>query len=350
MLTAYVSGHGFGHATRLAEVLRAVRALEPSLRIAVVGEPPAELFRQVLAGPVAFRRLRCDVGLAQRDALDIDLPATAERCREFEAGFEERVRSEAAFLREAGARLVVGDIPPLAFAAAARAGIPSFALGNFSWDWIYRHFSASEPSLERSAELAARAYAGAELVLELPFAGDLSIFPRRLPVGLVARRPRVARPEARRLLGLGSTPAVLLSFGGTGLPGLTPEALSRNGRLRFLWPGDLGWDRLRALGLSYPDVVGAVDVVVTKPGYGIVSDAIGAGARVVYTDRGDFPEYPILVREMQPYLACVYVPQEELRAGRLAGPVERALALPVPEPPELDGAERAAARLLEALR
>ncbi len=107
--------------------------------------------------------------------------------------------------------------------------------------------------------------------------------------------------------------------------------------------------RLDALGLGYEDVVGAVDVVVTKPGYGIVTDAISAGTRVVYTERGDFPEYPILVRDMQLHLACEHVSNDDLRAGRIAAPIRRVLARQMPPRPDLGGAERAASRVLEAL-
>lgn len=349
MLVAYVSGHGYGHLTRLCEVLRAVRSRAPSLPVTVVGQVPEPLVRRALAGPVAFRAEPCDVGLAQRDALEIDERATAERCRAFGARFEERTASEAAFLRASGARLVVGDIPPLAFAAAARAGLPSIGLGNFSWDWIYRHLASRQPSLAEAAERAARAYAAAELLLELPFAGDLTAFPRRERVGFVARRPRLDRAESRRRLGLGPEPAVLVSFGGVGLPVLDSDALRGNAGLRILLPGELGVDRLDALGMGYADVVQAADVVVTKPGYGIVTDAIAAGTRVVYTDRGDFPEYPIMVREMPAYLACVHVAREDLRAGRIAGPVRRVLGLPTPPPPDLGGAARAAARILDLL-
>ena len=349
MLVAYVSGHGFGHATRLCEVLRAVRGRAPALPFTLVGDVREDVLLHDLAGPVRARRLPCDVGLVQRDALEIDEAATAMRCREFERDWDERVETEAAFLREVGARLVLGDIPPLAFAAARRARIPSLGLGNFSWDWIYRHYAARHPSLATSAERAARAYADAELLLELPFAGDLSAFARRERIGLVARRPRVPRGVARRRLGLGERPAVLVSFGGVGLPGLAPGVLRREARVEFLFPEDLGPGRLRALELSYADVVGAADVVLTKPGYGIVSDAIAARTRVVYPDRGDFPEYPIMVREMALHLACVYVPSEDVRAGRVSDAISRALALEPPDAPDLDGAERAAARVVEAL-
>ena len=349
MLAAYVSGHGFGHATRLCEVLRAVRVRAPDLPITVVGAVPAWLVRRSVTGPVVLRAVACDVGLAQRDALVIDEPGTAERCREFDATWDARLEVEADFLSSSNARVVLGDIPPLAFAAAARAGVPSLALGNFSWDWIYRHLAGRQPSLAASAERAAHAYAKTGLLLELPFAGPLSAFPRRERVGLVARRPRVQRAEARRRLGLDHRPAVLVSFGGLGLPGLEGRVLGGDPGLQFVLPENVVVARLDALGLDYPDVVGAVDVVVTKPGYGIVSDAIGAGTRLVYTDRGDFPEYPIMVREMPRWLASVHIGNEELRSGRIVEAIRRVLAQPMPLQQDLDGAERAAVRVLEAL-
>jgi L-arabinokinase len=349
MLVAYATGHGYGHMTRLCEVLRAVRARDASLPIAFVGALPEGLVRRAVPGPVAFRPVETDAGLAQRDALEIDEAASAARCLAFEATWDARVEAEAAFLRDAGARLVLADIPALPFEAAARAGVPAVGLSNFSWDWIYRHLAERQPSLAGSAARAARAYGAAALLLELPFAGDLSAFPRREPVGLVARRPRVPRAEARGRLGLDARPAVLISFGGVGLPGLTPAVLSPLAEFRFLFPAELTAERLEALGLDYPDVVGAADVVVTKPGYGIVSDAIAAGARLVYTERGDFPEYPILVAEMQRHLACVHAGNADVRAGRIGDAIRRVLAAPSPPRPDLGGAERAAARVLELL-
>jgi L-arabinokinase len=349
MIALYLSGHGYGHMTRSCEVLAELRRLAPAVPLAVVGAVPERLVRRAVPGPLLFRGVPCDVGLVQRDALHIDEAATAARCREFEASWEARIEAEASFLRVAGARLVVGDIPPLAFAAAALAGLPSVALGNFSWDWIYRHLSVREPGLAASADRAAEAYRKALLLLELPFAGDLSVFTIREQIGLVARRPRVTRDEARRRLGLDGRPAVLLSFGGLGLPALERGGMPESRELRWLRPADVD-DRLEALDLAYPDAVHAVDVVVTKPGYGIVTDAIAAGTRVVYTERGDFPEYPILVEGMSRHLACVHVSNTALLAGRIEEPVRRVLAMPVPSAPDLDGAPRGARRLLEIHR
>ena len=92
--------------------------------------------------------------------------------------------------------------------------------------------------------------------------------------------------------------------------------------------------------------MGAADVVVTKPGYGIVTDCIGASTRLVYTDRGDFPEYPVMVEEMGRYLPAVFASNEEVREGRLGRALEAVRALPFPDPPRTDGAQVAAERLL----
>jgi L-arabinokinase len=360
-LVAYVSGHGYGHATRTGEVLRTLRERAPRLALAVVSSAPEALFRGAIPGSLTFRRLECDVGLVQRDALTIDETATAERWAGFEAGLPALVEAEAAWLRASGARLVLGDVPPLAFEAALRAEVASVALANFSWDWIYRHLARRQPRLAEAAERCARAYASCDLLLRLPFAGDLSAFHRIEDVPLVARRPTVQREEARERLGLrDERPVVLLSFGGIGMPGFDFTLLDGLSEFRFVSVGSecfgtssltqVAPAALESAGLRYQDLVGAADLVVTKPGYGIVSDAIGAGTRLVYTERGDFPEYPILVHGMSRYLPCAYVSNADLMEGRLRGPILAVLALPQPVPPSLDGADRTAERLLERLR
>ena len=348
MLAVYITGHGLGHLTRTLEVLRAVRQARPSLPIAIIGKVPEEFVRRALAEPLQLRPVQCDVGIVQKDALTIDEEETVARCREFDRTWDVRLDEEKAFLRRSGARAVLGDIPPLAFAAAARAGVPSFALGQFGWDWIYRHLGRRHPSLIDTADRAASACAEAGLLLELPFCDGVEAFPRRVPVGLVARKPRVDRSKARMLLGLDGRPAVLVSFGGYGVPGLIKERFA-DPDLQIVFPTDVSFARLGPLGLDYPDVISGVDVVLSKPGYGIVSDCIGAGARLLYTDRGDFPEYAVFVREMPKWIPCDHIPHDDLMNGRIAPAVRRLLARPSVRAPESMGAERAAARILSTL-
>ena len=345
MLVAYVSGHGYGHATRVGEVLRAVRETRPEQPLAVVTSGPESLYRKAVPGPFEFRSLQCDVGLVQKGALVMDEAATVLAWRAFVRDDPRRIASEAEWLRQRGARVVLGDIPPLAFAAAAEAGIPSIGLSNFSWDWIYRYMSARYPGLGEAADWAADAYRHCGVLLQLPFAGDLSAFPRREEMPLVARKPTMDKPDARKRLGRGQGRLAVVSFGGVGLPGLEPDAFRQVDGWDFLVTGT---DRVgNSTEMNYIDLIAAADVVITKPGYGIVSDAIAARTRMVYTERGDFPEYPILVREMARWLPARHVSNEDLMAGRVEAVLDDVMSMPFPPPPDMSGAEHAARRLLD---
>lgn len=357
VIAAYVTGHGFGHTVRTAEVLRAIRAQRPDLALTVVTSTDERVVRRAAGEPLTVRPVTLDVGVVQRDALTLDLAATVAAWRAVHEDYDARVAAEARWLRESGARMVLADIPPIAFDAAAEAGLPAVGLTNFSWDWIYGHLALGESRLREAADQAARAYGHADLLLELPFAGDLSAFPRRERIPLVARRPGHTRTETRRYLGLDTRARIaLLTFGGIGVPGFDLATLSALPDFTFLAsegghaPGNVRLIDVPALnqdGFDYVDLVATADVVVTKPGYGIVSDAIACRTRMVYTDRGDFAEYPVLVEGMSRLLPAVHVPNDDLRAGRLCEPLERVLALPFPDPPDLGGADAAAGRLLE---
>jgi hypothetical protein len=356
VIAAYVSGHGFGHSTRVAEVLREVRRRQPDRPLAIVTSAPEGLFREAISGAFAFRATECDVGLAQKGPLVIDTAGTVTRFREFVARWPAAVEAEAAWLREIGAQAVLGDIPPLAFAAAARAGVPSAAMANFSWDWIYAHVARQQAALREAAAWAAEGYRQADVLLRLPFHGDMAVFHHIEDVPLVARRPRMSRSEARRRLGWGDDKTALLSFGGIGEPAFDAQAFGRLARFRFVLSSPVAGrppnveviDRpaLDRAGLGYIDLVAAADAVVTKPGYGIVSDCLGAATGIVYTERGDFPEYPILVEQMAQWLPCAYVSNEQLRTADIEDALDAVVDRPVPPPPDLDGARAVAERLL----
>jgi len=103
-------------------------------------------------------------------------------------------------------------------------------------------------------------------------------------------------------------------------------------------------------GLRYEDLVAASDVVVSKPGYGVISECLAHQTALLYTSRGRFREYDVMVREMPRLLRCAHIGQDDLLAGRWRAPLDALLASPAPpERPETNGADIAAARILQLL-
>ena len=102
--------------------------------------------------------------------------------------------------------------------------------------------------------------------------------------------------------------------------------------------------------MRYEDLVGAASAVVTKPGYGIIAESIANDTAVLYTSRGHFPEYDVLVEEMPRYLRTAFITQEDLFAGKWDSHLDKLLAQPKPKKKaETNGASVAADLLLAAL-
>jgi len=372
-LVFYISGHGFGHAARIIEVINALAARRPGLPVHVRTAAARWLFDLTARTPLTIEPVEVDVGVVQIDSLRPDIPATVARAAAFYADLDARADAEARALRSLGARLVVADLPPLAFAAAHRAGVPAVALGNFTWDWIYEDYVRGT---EDAAWLPGRireAHALADEAWRLPMHGGFAGFRRVRDLPLIARLASHAPSVTRAALGLDAArPCVLVSFGGCGLSGLPLDEVAARGRFTVVTTDEPRADaaagagplvrqtpggavvvderQLYARGFRYEDLVAAADVVVTKPGYGIVAECVANGTAVLYTDRGPFAEYPVLVDALHRWQRAAYISHADLLAGRWDEPLAALLARPAPAAtPRVDGATVAAGWILARL-
>ena len=373
-LVFYISGHGFGHASRDIELINALLARRGDLRVIVRTSAPRWLFDLTIGGRggdpggrVEFQVVETDTGIVQIDSLHLDAMETVARVRQFMGTFEQRVQDEIEAIAPQRASLVLADIPALGVAVGKQAGLPTVALGNFTWDWIYSGY----PDTTDIVQSIGAAYSSADAALRLPMHGGFDAFDRVVDIPFIARRSTRDPADTRRALGLPAHERlVLVSFGGYGLDGLDLGALERldgyvalvsgsvpladlpaglrGGRRGSLLPFDE-----RAMydaGLRYEDLVRSVDVVVSKPGYGIISECVANDTALMYTSRGHFIEYDVLVHDMPRFVRSRFINHEDLFAGRWSAHLDELLAQPAPpERPAVDGADVAAAYLLDMI-
>jgi len=339
----YISGHGFGHASREVEIIHALATRMPGVRIVIRSAVSPALLSRTLQVPFELRPGPCDTGIIQKTSIQHDDEATVVEAIRFYSDYPAVIDRETGLAAAESPALIVGDIAPVAFEVADRLGVPGVAIANFTWDWIYE----THPGLIARAAwlppLIRASYVKASHALELPFAGGFDVFRTVTKIPLVARRPMRGRDEVRAQFGLeASRPAALLSFGGYGLPDLelgavdcldrwtilTTDRVTSSGR--ELPPGVrlIQEEAFVGTGFRYEDLVGAVDVVMTKPGYGIIAECISTGGSILYTSRGEFREYDVLVREMPRYLRSRFISQEDLLAGRWARELDALLRQP----------------------
>ncbi|EMS56249.1 L-arabinokinase [Triticum urartu] len=177
----YLTGHGFGHATRAIEVVRHLIAAGHEVHVSTA--VPEFVFTAELRSPgLHVRKVLLDCGAVQSDPLTVDPLATLEKYHQTAVVPRESIlRTEAEWLRSVKADLVVSDVVPVVCRAAADAGIRSVCIGNFRTE----HFTL------------------------VPAFRDVTDVP------LVVRGLRKSRSEVRKDLGIAeSTKVVIFNFGG----------------------------------------------------------------------------------------------------------------------------------------
>ena len=348
----YITGHGYGHAVRSSQVIGSLKRISPDLQIHVRTTAPEWLFLDR-----AFQsRQAIDVGILQNDSLDMDLEETLRACHSLHDSVSRLIEQEASFIKEHKIHLILGDIPPLCFEIAMRASVDSVAIANFTWSEIYRVYIKNYPGFLSLIEEMETFYRNATLALTLPYPCGMDVFPRQETIPWIARTSSLKKAEAREVFRLPrSATIVLLSFGGLGLERLPWSNLKQLGDFFFVTTGETKQEtnNLRVLPeaqRNYEDLVRAVNVVVTKPGYGIVADVISHQVRTLYTERGEFAEYPYLTQALDECATAEFIPQDELLSGNLAPYLTRLLNKKERGPTvSLNGAEAAAARILRLI-
>jgi len=301
-----LTSHGFGHAARSLRVAGELLSRHPSLDLTIATRVPRWFVESRLPRPVKFREVCYEPGAAQINCFEVDVEGTRAAYDEFFRDRPSRLEDERRFLAETSPVGVVCDIPAVPIRAATELGIPVVGVSNFTWDWIL------EPILPREHIEALREdYRLGDLYLSLPFGPGTSPFRETEHVPLIA--PGVARDRCEVLESIGLSdesdrPIVLVTIGGWGAAEWSPICVGGCEGYQFVLVGDLPVETHAPTvrlpdgltdGLEVADLVAAVDLVLTKPGYGMASECVRHRTPMLGIERRDFREEGELLRGLR---------------------------------------------------
>lgn len=349
-----VSAHGFGHLAQVAPVLQCLCARLPALRLTIRSGLPRARLAARLPRDFAHIAESSDFGYVMHDAVSVDLAATALAYRGQHAGWKAEVERDARLLAGLQPDLVFSDVSCRPLAAAAQVGIPALAMCSLNWADLFAHFYVGERWAAPIHHQMLTAYNSAEGFFCLTPGMPMPELVRRCHVGPIAELGRDCRREVREHLRcLDGERLVLVAFGGVNkelpvadwpfLPGvrwLVPQSW------RVARPGVSAFE---PLGRALPDLLRAVDAVLTKPGYGTFCEAVCNGTPVIYLRRPDWPEQDFLIAWLQAHGCSQEIPAADLASGHLRPVLEALWQRPLPPVPAASGAAEVAAALFERL-
>lgn len=272
------TAHGFGHITRQIAIGESMRKY---------GCTPTyfchrpELLQSISSNTVQWQ---IDVGFVQHDSLQIDIPQTLLALEKICS--EEQITRLAKKLTEFDG--AIADIPPPGLEACRLTGLPVIATSNFEWPWIYSHY----PSLKRWEERFQQYQANHNALFLEPGPGLFHF--HQIDTG-----PYVSRPAKPYKL---PKTSILLSFGGMGLDKLS-KILPRIPDVTWVMappcPHLEREDILYVEGIPYQDIIAGSDIIFSKAGYGIISEAMRSGKPLILVERDSFPESPYLEKHVE---------------------------------------------------
>ncbi|KAG4963079.1 hypothetical protein JHK82_039758 [Glycine max] len=350
----YVTGHGFGHATRVTEVVRHLILAGHDVHV-VTGAPDFVFTSEIQSPRLIIRKVLLDCGAVQADALTVDRLASLEKYSETAVKPRAQILAqETEWLNSVKADLVISDVVPVACRAAADAGIRSVCVTNFSWDFIYAEYVMAAGLHHRSIVWQiAEDYSHCEFLIRLPGYCPMPAFRDVIDVPLVVRRLHKSAKEVKKELGVtDDVKLVILNFGGQ------PSELKL--KEEFLPPGwlclvcgasetaDLPSNFVKLAKDAYtPDIIAASDCMLGKIGYGTVSEALAYKCPFVFVRRDYFNEEPFLRNMLEFYQGGVEMIRRDLLTGHWRPYLERAISLKPCYEAGINGGEVAAHILQE---
>jgi len=352
----FITPHGFGHAARASAIMAAVSETVPLVSFDIFTTVPEWFFADSFSGQFEYHKFVTDIGLVQTTPFSHDLEKTIETLDRFIPFDRALISDTADFLKHRACQLVVCDISPIGISIAAKAGIPSILIENFTWDWIYEYFANADARICRYVDFFREIYQAVDHHIQTsPVCNPQSV---DLTTGPISRKVGLPSVQVREKLGISQEKKiVLITTGGVRDKYPFLKNLTAKKEICFVVPGGSEHseqqDNLILLpyrsGFNHADLVNAADAVVGKAGYSTIAEVYQAGVPFGYVPRSNFRETGKLVAFIEKEMTGLCIGDEEFKAGKWLSKVSRLLSFPRIQRHNRNGSHQAAGMIRDIL-
>lgn len=323
----YVSDYGYGHASRAIAVIRALKQ-ELDAEVSIRAYTSADFLHRSLP-ECTLTQKRNDVGVVMHEGTaNVDPVETERQLIDWVRSWDAYIAEETTICKKVGIDLILSDISPQVFPISRKLEIPGVGISNFTWELIFRELYGNTSEIQKIHD----AYRCADMACVLPLHESMSVFPRSKSVSLISRKLTRSREQMRKIYGLGNEVVVYLGSGQSisAVPDCVDALINRG--VTVLLSGN---QRTHAHGvitipesdMETQDHIGMCDLVVTKPGYSTISEAISSRIPLILFPRKGFAEDQYIVDPIVKNSIGCSMSWDEVRAGEWVSDLEYYLSL-----------------------
>jgi uncharacterized protein (TIGR00661 family) len=315
----YISDYGFGHAARSIAIIRKLLERIPTVRIIICTSYPMNFIKQSLISypNVEYRIVRTDIGyVLVENSLEPDIAKLNQVYDHYVAAAPDQISQETDFLMDEKVRLVLSDITPIPFLCADRLGIPSIGISNFTWYTAYKNW-ISEIKLQFLQNAYCRmdhffALAGAD---EPQWGSETN-----RTFGFFSRKVDAFELETIRINFKNnlSKPLVYVGFGmKADIQPLHSWKIWDNKKVSFVISSShpINHPNVSIIPVDYIEsqhYIAAADLVITKAGWGTVSEAVCYSKPLLIVGRSAMQEDVNTIRYLQKNHLCELIQWETI--------------------------------------
>ncbi|MFB7141951.1 hypothetical protein ACFCYN_20045 [Gottfriedia sp. NPDC056225] len=314
----YISDYGYGHASRSIAVIRNFLNRTSDVRIIICNSFAAEFLKESLAEyseRVIFHEVQTDIGyVLKKDSIDPDPTALKSRLLDFYENWEEKVKKELEYFKDKNIIGILSDISPVGIEVGSILDVPTIGISNFTWYSAYNDL-LNEQELERLS----KSYEQLDYYFSLATSQEkwgrfgqfnFSFFSRTIYQDEVNRIKNLVNP-------LGIKKVIFVGIGMKINMALMDLPIWSNDENVYIVSSNIQVEgkNIFKIPLDYTEsqnYIAASDIIITKAGWGTVSEAVNQGKSLYVIDRQSLNEDRNTIAYLKEYNLTETITLEEL--------------------------------------
>ncbi|XRG77802.1 hypothetical protein V5E38_18540 [Rossellomorea sp. GAMAL-10_SWC] len=314
----YISDYGYGHASRSIAVIRNFLNRTSDVRVIICNSFAIEFLKESLVEygeRVVFHEVQTDIGyVLKKDSLEPDPIALKNRLYDYYQNWEEIVENELEYFKEKSIVGILSDISPIGIEVGSILDVPTIGISNFTWYSAYKDI-LKEQDLERlrkSYEQLDYYFSLATNQEKWGRVGEFnfSFFSRTVELKEVNRIRQIVNL-------LGNKKVIFVGIGMKIDMSLMDLPIWSNDENVYIVSSNIQveGENIFKIPSDYTEsqnYIAASDIIITKAGWGTVSEAVNQGKSLYVIDRQSLNEDRNTISYLKEYNLAEAITLEKL--------------------------------------